>query len=131
MSVAVRLISRSSRWTIASEPKGRRENARVDPFDTVLRVGTRREVARELRASPGITASEIAGRLALSGVAVRRHLERLAADGLAEPVPSPRRGRGRPASGWRLTAAGIESDPRRYDRFALDLLEYLVARSGP
>jgi predicted ArsR family transcriptional regulator len=56
---------------------------------------------------------------------VRRHLSALAADGLVEQSTCARTGPGRPPAGWRLSASGMEMFPRRYDGFALDLLEDL------
>ena len=62
---------------------------------------------------------------------VRRHLESLAADGLVESSECTRRGLGRPAAGWRLSAAGLELFPRRYDSLALDVLEDISDHAGP
>jgi len=84
-----------------------------------------------LRKRPGITVAELAQELQLTGMGVRRHLDALASDGLVETVTPARRGLGRPASGWRLTATGLELFPRRYDTFALDVLEDLTEHGGP
>jgi predicted ArsR family transcriptional regulator len=84
-----------------------------------------------LRKRPGITVAELARELELTGMGVRRHLESLATDGLVETVTSTRRGLGRPASGWRLTASGLELFPRSYDTFALDALEDIAEHVGP
>ena len=84
-----------------------------------------------LRKRPGITVAELAQELQLTGMGVRRHLDALASDDLVEAVTSARRGLGRPASGWRLTATGLELFPRRYDTFALDVLEDLAEHAGP
>lgn len=92
---------------------------------------TRRELLVLLRSRPGITAGDLAAALSLSGVAVRRHLDNLAADGLVERVAAPARGVGRPPARWRLSAAGLELFPRRYDNLALDLLEDLAEEAGP
>lgn len=67
----------------------------------------------------------------MSAVGVRRHLDALAADKLVERVPAVRNGAGRPPSGWRLSSAGLELFPRRYDGFALELLEDLGEEVGP
>jgi predicted ArsR family transcriptional regulator len=69
--------------------------------------------------------SELARELAMSGMGVRRHLTALAAEGKVEQSASPRPGRGRPPFGWRLSEAGMEMFPRRYDALALELLEEL------
>ncbi len=100
-------------------------------------VTTRRELLLLLRTQPGITVNELARALSLSVVGVRRHLDTLAGERLVERVPAARRSAsgaahpGRPASGWRLSAEGIELFPRRYDGFALDLLEDLSETAGP
>jgi predicted ArsR family transcriptional regulator len=93
-------------------------------------VNTRRELLMLLRKHPGITVAELAREMQLTGMGVRRHLDALASDGLVESVTSERRGVGRPASGWRLTATGIELFPRRYDTLALDMLEDLADHAG-
>lgn len=107
---------------------------------------TRRELLLLLRTQPGITVNELARALSLSVVGVRRHLDTLAGERLVERVAAIRRsangaagpawpersGRpGRPAAGWRLSPEGIELFPRRYDGFALDLLEDLSETAGP
>jgi len=94
-------------------------------------VATRRDLLLLLRKQPGITVTELARQLKLTGMGVRRHLDALAAEGLADTVVPARRGLGRPAAGWRLTAAGLELFPRRYDGLALDLLEDLDEQAGP
>ena len=83
-----------------------------------------------LRKKPGMTVSELAAELDRTPMGVRRHLESLSSDGLAESVPAARRGVGRPPSGWRLTRAGLEHFPRRYDGLALDLLEDALEEGG-
>jgi predicted ArsR family transcriptional regulator len=94
-------------------------------------VTTRRELLVLLRTRPGSTVTALAGALSLTAVAVRRHLDELAADGLAERIPPVAGGIGRPASRWRLSSTGLELFPRRYDALALDLLEDLAAEAGP
>jgi predicted ArsR family transcriptional regulator len=93
-------------------------------------VSTRRELLLQLRKHPGITVSQLADRLALTNMGVRRHLDLLAAEGLAAPVPTARRGVGRPPAGWRLTEAGMELFPRRYDNLAEAVLEDLSEEAG-
>jgi predicted ArsR family transcriptional regulator len=94
-------------------------------------VTTRRELLLLLRTRPGITAGELAEALSLSGVAVRRHLDHLVSEGLVERVAARPAAVGLPPAGWRVSAAGLELFPRRYDGFALDLLEDLAAQAGP
>ncbi len=86
-----------------------------------------------LRTHPGITVTDLARALSLSVVGVRRHLDSLAAEQLVVQVPAPREpGRaGRRPTGWRLSPAGLELFPRRYDALANDLLEDLAEEAGP
>jgi predicted ArsR family transcriptional regulator len=93
-------------------------------------VSTRRDLLLLLRKRPGVTVSELATELGLTAMGVRRHLDALSVDGLVAPVPPARRGVGRPPAGWRLTSAGLELFPRRYDRLALELLDDLAANDG-
>jgi len=64
-------------------------------------------------------------------MAVRRHLDSLAAEGLAVSTEPARKSVGRPPAGWRLSPAGLERFPRRYDVLALDVLEDLDEQMGP
>lgn len=93
-------------------------------------MSTRRKVLLLLRKQPGVTVAELASQLQLTGMGVRRHLDALASEGLVEPTTCARKGPGRPASGWRLSAAGLEMFPRRYDAVALDLLEDVAEHAG-
>lgn len=91
---------------------------------------TRRDVLLLLRKHPGITVTELAGRLRLTNMGVRRHLETLGHEGLIESTPAPRRSLGRPPTGWRLSATGDELFPRRYDRLAVEVLEDMAEEAG-
>jgi len=73
-----------------------------------------------------VTVADLARDMEISGMGVRRHLAALAADGLVEQASCVRSGSGRPPAGWRLTAAGMELFPRRYDSLALELLDALT-----
>ena len=88
-------------------------------------MGSRHQLLLLLRKRPGVTVSELAGALSLSGMGVRRHLSTLAADGLVEQSACASHGPGRPPAGWRLSASGMEMFPRHYDALALDVLEEL------
>jgi predicted ArsR family transcriptional regulator len=96
-------------------------------------VTTRREVLLLLRTRPGMTAAELADVLSVTTTAVRRHLDALAAEHLVEQVAPARAaaGAGRRARGWRLSPAGAEQFPRRYDAFAVDLIDDLAEEAGP
>ena len=88
---------------------------------------TRRRLLAVLRKRPGSTAADLAADLGLTGAAVRRHLDALASEGLIEETPPAHRGVGRPPRAWRLSAAGMETFPRRYDVVATELLDDLAA----
>ncbi len=84
-----------------------------------------------LRKHPGITVAELADELGISGMGVRRHLDALASVGLAERgACEEKHGVGRPPTGWRLTARGMELLPRRYDTFAIQLLDDVSEHVG-
>jgi predicted ArsR family transcriptional regulator len=63
--------------------------------------------------------------MAISGMGVRRHLTALADEGLVERAACASGRPGRPPTGWRLSAAGRELFPRRYDVLAIDLMDEL------
>ncbi|HUQ64332.1 MAG TPA: winged helix-turn-helix transcriptional regulator [Acidimicrobiales bacterium] len=94
-------------------------------------MSTRRRLLLLLRKQPGLTVTELAAEMGLTGMGVRRHLEALATDGLVESSECTPRGLGRPAAGWRLSAAGLELFPRRYDALALEVLEDVADHVGP
>ena len=64
-------------------------------------------------------------------MAVRRHLDNLVTEGLVERTTASHRKVGRPPAGWRLSRAGLELFPRRYDALALEVLEDLADEAGP
>ncbi|MDP9239157.1 MAG: ArsR family transcriptional regulator [Actinomycetota bacterium] len=79
------------------------------------------------------TASDLAGRLALTQAAVRRHLDALVAQGAVQGRDRPvrgQRGRGRPAKVFSLTDAGRDSFPHTYDDLATAALRHMAARGG-
>jgi predicted ArsR family transcriptional regulator len=88
-------------------------------------VGSRHRLLLLLRTQPGATVAELAREMAISGMGVRRHLSALAEEGLVERAACATAGLGRPPAGWRLSAAGRELFPRRYDTLALDLIDEL------
>jgi predicted ArsR family transcriptional regulator len=83
------------------------------------------------------TASMLAERLGISGTAVRRHLDSLAAAGwvvTSERPPfgrAPTRGRGRPARTFSLTAEGRSQFPSDYESLASEALTFLGDVGGP
>jgi len=93
-------------------------------------VTTRSRLLRLLRKHPGITVTELAAALGLTGMGIRRHLESLEGDGLAERTACSHHGIGRPPNGWQLSGAGMELLPRSYDTFVLQLLEDMSEQVG-
>ncbi len=93
---------------------------------------TREAVARTVLEHGPISAVEVADSLGLSSAAVRRHLDALLAAGQASIRSAPRRGRrgrGRPAKLFLLTAAGRARFGHAYDDLAVAALRF-VAESG-
>jgi predicted ArsR family transcriptional regulator len=84
-----------------------------------------------LRKRPGITAKALSEALELTPVAVRRHLDALVAEGLAQSTGKASNGSvGRPSSGWALSSTGLELFPRRYDSLAVELLDDVSEELG-
>lgn len=95
--------------------------------------GTRETVCRLLMESGPMTAAQLAQRLGISAVAVRRHLDALIERGHvgeADPRRSTRRGRGRPARAYAITDAGRASFPHAYDELATAALRFLGESGG-
>ncbi len=90
-------------------------------------MGSRHQLLLLLRKRPDSTVAQLATELQMTGMGVRRHLAVLVSEGLVEgsPCRATGNGPGRPPTGWRLSRAGMETFPRRYDGLALDLLEDL------
>jgi predicted ArsR family transcriptional regulator len=78
----------------------------------------------------------LAERLGISGTAVRRHLDALAADGWVAPSDrppfgaAPAKGRGRPARTFSLTDDGRAQFPSDYDGLAEAALEFVEQVAG-
>lgn len=89
----------------------------------------RATIVEHLRRNGDATVSELAARLEVSEVAVRRHLAVLVDEDLvtSEVVAGAR---GRPAARYRLTATAGRLFPHRYDRFATEVLDFLDAHHG-
>lgn len=83
-----------------------------------------------LRHGP-VSATTIAEEFGLSAAGVRRHLDNIVAEGLAEIAESPKSGqRGRPAKLFRLTDAGRAQFGHDYDTLALLALRALRSAGG-
>jgi DeoR family transcriptional regulator, suf operon transcriptional repressor len=83
----------------------------------------------ELKKAQRLTAKDLAARLGISLNAVRHHLKELEAEALVE-YERQHRGVGAPAFAYRLTPAGAELFPRRYEATLSDLLDHMVEREG-
>lgn len=98
---------------------------------------TRRQIMLLLLKHGPITAPELGERLGLSAAGIRRHLDILEEEGIAEIVrrrPAPRPGaapaRGRPPKSFRLTDRGREHFGHAYDGIAVEALAALRAAGG-
>jgi predicted ArsR family transcriptional regulator len=94
---------------------------------------TRGRVARSILENGASTAAELADRLALTPAAVRRHLDHMVAEGLAEGRDQKvygSRGRGRPAKVFALTGAGRDQFDQQYDDLAAQALRFLAETGG-
>lgn len=90
---------------------------------------TRAVVAEHLRSEGSATTGQLAAKVGISEVAVRRHLTVLAEDDLVmgtKVVDGP----GRPATHWTLTPRGRRLWPDRAGDVADELLEFLEAEHG-
>lgn len=97
---------------------------------------TRRQIMRMLLKLAPVTASHLADRLEMSAAGVRRHLDILVAEGLAETFDRRTRSagsaaaRGRPAKAFRLTDEGRSHFGHSYDQLATDALDILRETGG-
>lgn len=97
---------------------------------------TRREVLAQILRNGPVSAIDISDALGLSAAGVRRHLDNIVADGLAETTEGPRtpagsgRSRGRPARFYRLTDTGRGRFGHDYDTLALLALRALRDTGG-
>lgn len=86
---------------------------------------TRASIVQHLRDVGDASVAELAEHLDISDVATRRHVEKLAEDGLLDSeTVNP--GRGRPVARWSLTERGLGLFPSRYDELAHQLLDFLA-----
>jgi predicted ArsR family transcriptional regulator len=94
---------------------------------------TRDRVLRSVLHDGPVTASDVAAQLGITPAGVRRHLEKMLADGLVaarDVVPYGPRGRGRPARHFVLTDAGHAAMTTAYDDLATSALRFLAQRDG-
>jgi len=90
---------------------------------------TRAQILTLLRRRGRLTAAELSEELGIGAVGVRQHLALLDRDGLVVAA-GLRRGVGRPSHLYALTATAEALFPKRYDRLALDALEFVEAQGG-
>jgi predicted ArsR family transcriptional regulator len=90
---------------------------------------TRAAVVDRLHRVGPHSAAELAEHLAISEVAVRRHLAVLLEEGLVEEREQRASG-GRPAACFGLTERASRLFPQSYDRFANEVLDFLTAEHG-
>jgi len=91
---------------------------------------TRRRILIALKERGGMTADELAEKLGISAVAVRRHLTNLERDRLVDHQ-QVQRGMGRPSYVYRLTEAAHQIFPHNYDQLASYFLEAIQELFGP
>lgn len=107
--------------------------AAVRPSAVSAERSTRARVARLILEHGPITAAALGERLGLTPAAVRRHLDALLAEGMAEARtarPRGQRGRGRPAKLFAITDAGRSAFEHAYDGLAGSALRFLAERVG-
>lgn len=93
-------------------------------------LGTSRAAIVEVLQAGPHSVAELAARLELSEVAIRRHLQVLERDGLVDATTVRRNGRGRPSAEYALTERGQRLFPDRSAEFANELLTYLEQSHG-
>lgn len=91
---------------------------------------SRARVVVHLASEPGATVTDLAAALGLSDNGVRKHLERLVADGLVAERAGVADGPGRPSRTYVLTTAGHRLLPDGHAAIARDLLQFLTDEHG-
>lgn len=91
--------------------------------------GIRGAILVQLKRSEVLTTKELANLVGASLNAVRHHLRELEEQGLVD-YKRQHRGVGAPAFAYRLTAAGEELFPKRYEATLTSLLDHMVQRDG-
>ncbi len=90
---------------------------------------TRRRILTLIKENGELTADELAERLGISAVAVRRHLTKLERDNLVT-YEEVQRGMGRPSFVYQLGEEASSFFPRRYDELAVTVLETIEELYG-
>lgn len=90
---------------------------------------TRSQVLLLLKTEGMLSVGELASRLGITEMAIRRHLGMLERDGLIESTLI-RKAMGRPMNRYTLTELAEETFPRNYHQLTLELLQELVQEDG-
>ncbi len=91
---------------------------------------TRQRVLMALKRHGRLSVGELAERLEMTAMGVRRHLALLEQDDWVQHETA-RQGRGRPVHLYRLSQQAQEMFPRRYRQLASELLNYVALLDGP
>lgn len=91
---------------------------------------TRQSILQLLRRHGEMTAQELSEALGIGAVGIRQHLALLERDVMVR-ISGLRRNVGRPANVYALTAAAEDRFPKRYDRLALEVIDYMANVGGP
>ncbi len=97
---------------------------------TVSVGNTREEILTLLKQSPNMSVGDIAQKLGITEMAVRRHLNNLERDQLLASY-LVRQSMGRPSRVYYLTEKADDFFPKAYTTFALELMEDLDTVQGP
>lgn len=92
-------------------------------------LSTRRQILQFLRTDGNLTAQQLADKLAITSMGVRRHLTMLERDGLVQ-MQTQRQPAGRPTYLYSLTSTGFDTFPKSYDLLATQLLDVVRATQG-
>lgn len=90
---------------------------------------TRRVLLTMMKTKGPLSVSEMAKRLGVTEMAVRRHLNTMERDGLIEATIS-RQAMGRPSHLYSLTVLADDLFPKNYHLLTLDLLDELLTHAG-
>lgn len=90
---------------------------------------TRQQILGLLRRNSSMTAAELSEALGIGAVGVRQHLALLERDSLVQ-IADVRRGVGRPSHLYSLTPNAEALFPKRYDKLAIDAIEFIAATGG-
>ena len=94
---------------------------------------TRKSILETLKRDGKAAIADLAGRLGMSGEAVRQQLLQLQREGWVEAVrdEAHEKRSGRPAAHYRLTAAGDHLFPKNYDHLGVALIDAVSTHLGP